>query len=486
MTDDKGPKRLLESELRVWKPGNEDSDPYVVAPGDHEEHGVMSLSVSPRINADVDQGSVELVNADGYYGVNQNPITRGDKVEWWVRLEGESQLSNRWTGMVTETEYQTVAKTVSYLNLDVEDFVFSVLADRIVYRVFENELITDIITQLIDLKAPEVSTNLPNIDDRTSIVANGLNLLEVIESLALRAGCVLYSRGDTLVMEDVETLTPEFTITPDSKDISYPGKTRTNPDDLVNVVRVDGGNGNALDDAQETQDSFTTVTESSRLTYRLSPTRSRADRIELYTRKTGSEESINVRIQRDDGAAPVDVSSNSKDIVNAELQYDDGRFEDGGWSVFFLDDHVFHDQNPWLIIESSGQDGQEVGVDSNGNPTFRSYYRYPIIAEEIDSESESEYRRIERSKSDESIRTFPEATETALTTLEHNNEPRKEFEVDAQSTRLQNLGIGDVVTLDFPRVGAVGDYILTERSDDYAQGNVHWTVSTTFQEVSSL
>ena len=483
---DIGPKQLLESELRVWKPGEEDGDPYVVAPGADSDHGVLSVNVSPRINADVDQGTIELANVDGYYGVDQNPVSRGDKVEWWVRLEGESNLTHRWTGMVTEVGYEASGKGVGFLSLDVEDFVFGVLSDRIIYRVFENEQITSIIDQLIDLKAPELTTNLPNITDRTSIVANGLNLLEVIESLALRADCVLYSDGDTLVMEEIEALSPQFTVSPDTDDVSYPWSVRSNPDDLVTTVRVDGGNANALDDAQETQSSFTTVTSSNRLTHRLSPSRSTADRVEVYTRKTGSEEAINVRIQRDDGGAPVDVGDQSKDIVNAEIQADDGRFADDGWTVFFLDDHVFHDQNPWLILESGGSEGQEVGVDSSGNPTFRTFYQYPIVAEETDSDAESEYRRIERSKSDESIRTFPEASEQARTTLNHNNEPRKEFTADAQSLRLQTLEIGDVVTLDFPREGAVGDYILTERTDSYSEGNVHWSVSVKLQEVASL
>lgn len=500
---DIGPKQLLESELRVWKPGEEDQEPYLTIPGDHPEHGVESVSVEPRLQGDIDQGTISLGNFDGYYGVNQNPITRGDKVEWRVALKGDGSYgvnygldfggrSVRWTGLVTETGYETVGpgdgptQGPSYLTLDTSDFVFQVLADRTVYRVFEDEPIPEIIQALVDLKAPEITTDLVNISQTASVVSNGLNLLEVVTSLAVRGDCVLWSEGDSLVMRRVDDLAPQFTISPSTNDISYPWSVTTNPDDLVNFVRVDGGDANALDDAQETQTGYYTVTDSDRLTYRLAPTRSRADRIELYTRKTGSGEGIRVRIQRDDGGAPLNPGSDSADIVSGKLESDDGRFEDDGWSVFFLDDHVFHDQDPWLIIESDGEAGQDVGVNGSNEPAFRSYYRYPIIAEQSDPQSQNKYRRIETTENDDSLRTFDSAIDKAGEVLEHNNEPRKEFEADAQSPRLQNLEIGDVVTLDFPRVGAVGDYILSSRSDSYADGNIHWNVSVTLQEVDSL
>ena len=466
--------------------------PDITTPGDHPEHGVESVSVEPRIQGDIDQGTISLANFDGYYGVNQNPITRGDKVEWRVRLEGENTLSERWTGMVTETTYDTVGpgdgpgQGPSYLELDTSDFVFQVLADRTIYRVFEDEPIPEMIRTLVDLKAPEISTDLVDIGQTASVVANGLNLLEVVTSLAVRGDCVLWSDGDTLVMRRVDDLSPQFTISPSTDDISYPWSVTTNPDDLVNFVRVDGGNANALDDAQETQSAYYTVTNSDRLTYQLAPTRSRADRIELYTRKTGSNEGIKVRIQRDDGGAPLNPGSDSADIVSGKLESDDGRFADDGWSVFFLDDHVFHDENPWLIIESDGDVGQDVGVNDSNEPAFRSYYRYPIIAEQSDPHSQDKYRRIETTENDDSLRTFDSAIDKAGEVLEHNNEPRKEFKADAQSPRLQNLEIGDVVTLDFPRVGAVGDYILSSRTDTYGDGNVHWNVSVTLQEVDSL
>lgn len=499
-----GIQPIVSAQLRVFKPDNESDSPDFIVPGDHPEHGLLSFTVSPRARDEIDQGQVHLVNSDGRYGLGEHHITRGDRVEWYAGLDGPGYgndygmsygtgMTHRWTGMVGETEHERVARGVAELTLDVEDFVFGVLSDRIVHRVFDNEPIHDIIQTLVDLKADEIDTDLAEVDETATVVSQGLNVLEIVTSLAKRADCVLVADGTTLVMEKIEDLSPAFTIDMDSGDLQLPFSVRTNPDDLVNFVRLDGGDANSLDEAQTEQDSWELVTDEQRITQRLRPTRSRADRIEIFTRTvTGSNDRVRVRIQRDDGGSPVDIEDPTADIVNETAVFDT-KNED--WTVLFLEGHTFHDQDPWLIVEaaghpdiedSDGSDGFEAGINTDNDLTFRTFYRYPIIAEQGDTESQTEFRRIERAKQDESIRTFGGAVDEAENVIERFAQPRKEFQAGVMSERLQSLDIGTMLTLDLPEQGATGDYLLASKQDSWAENGTLFETTVTLQEAASL
>lgn len=463
-----GRPTLAEAELRVETTAGDE----FTATGDDRDGGVLEFDVEQHASDQVDQAEIVLANNDGRYGTDHR-ISRGDKIEWWARLEAESVLTRRWTGMVEEVTWQRLAPDTREVVLTADDYVFGVLTDREVYRVFIDEEIDTIVEDLISAKTPELSTDLPDIDETATVPSNGQNLLEIVESLAKRANCLMYGDGSTLRWEQIADLERAVTLSEDNLEAAIGGQYsyNENPDDLATFVRVDGGDGAREDDIQETQDDYYTVTDSDRLLVQISPTRSKLDRVELIPRQLpDSSDSISVRIQRDDGTGnPKNPDDSTADIASANLDPDDASWVDDEWSRWTLQEHIAHDEDPWLIVEASGGDGQEVAVDANDKLTYRTFYAYPVLAEQPSPTTEAEYGRIERSIKDESIRSFEQAEDEATATLEKYQYPRETFECEAASPATFDLQFGDAVRIDFPEDGAVGQYVVVDRTDVWGE-----------------
>ena len=468
-SQDLGPLRLADAELRVETTSGDE----FVAGGDDPVGGVLEVGIDQHAADKIDQADIALLNNDGRYGTDHR-ITRGDKIEWWVRLQGESALSRRWTGLVEDVRFERIGPDVREVELTADDYVFGILSDRIVYRVFIDEPIVDILDSLVESKAPELDVDLPEhtvIDETATVASNGQNVLEIAESLAKRAGCLLYGDGTTLRMEPIDELETALTLHSDNTDVAIGGQYSyvEQPDDLVTFVRVDGGDASAVDDVQEARDAWSTITETDRLAVRISPTRSKLDRVELTPRKTGSGESIVARIQRDDGGAPVDPSDRQADIARAEVEPDEPRWIDGDWTEWIFQEHVAHDQDPWLLLETTGEIGQEVAVSTEEEPAYRTHYAFPVIAESSSPSSSERYGRIERSVSDESLRTFDAVQEEVQAQLDEHDRPREEFEFEAASPATFNLEFGDAVRLQFPEDGATGLFAVVDRTDTWGE-----------------
>ena len=469
-SQDLGPLRLADAELRVETTSGQE----FVADGDDPDAGVLEVGIEQHAADKIDQADIVLLNNDGRYGT-ENRITRGDKAEWWVRLEGETELTRRWTGLVEEVSFQRIGPNTREVQLTADDYVFGILSDRVVFRSFFDEPIVDIIESLVNIKAPEITTDLPDTDvigTETDVVANGKNLLEIVTSLAKRAGALLFGDGTTLRMEPIGNLETKLVLSEDNIDAAIGGQYSyvEQPDDLVTFARVDGGDASAEDDVQEDQDGFETVTESDRKTVRIAPTRSKLDRVELIPRQLNEhDESIRVRIQRDDGGQPVDLSDPNADIASREVEPDDPRWRDEEWSEWLLQEHIAHDQDPWLIIETTGENGQEIAVAGDGTPTYRTFYSYPIIAESTATADEKRYGRVERAIEEPSIRSFEAAQDEANAVVRENNHPREEFTFEAGSPATFDLEFGDAVRLDFPEDGATGQFVVADRSDTWGE-----------------
>ncbi len=208
---------------------------------------------------------------------------------------------------------------------------------RVYFNAFEGRQISGssdaILETVLDDKAPEIGqSQIEAVSETTDFFADGTEVFTIVEELAVQGDAILANDGEDLVFKRISDIPIEFELARgtggDISDYEVGGS----DDELANWVRVDGGTGTAIGDEQTTQDSYTTVTESSRLTHQLSTRKSEIDRLELWTRTTGSGEDVTVRLQKDDGGAPIAPDDRQSDIARRTL---DSLFvSDDGYTTF--------------------------------------------------------------------------------------------------------------------------------------------------------
>lgn len=217
------------------------------------------------------------------------------------------------------------------------------------------------------------------------------------------------------------------------------------------------------------------------------PTRkSEIDRVEVWTRTTGSEEDMIVRVQgpNSDNTGPVEPTDTKSDVARRTLSHE--FLSPDGFTMFILPDHTLPPRsNAWLIIETEGSSGQEVGVDSTtGDLTHRFHYPYPINVRVTDGDSQDEYRRRDYHIDDDDIPTFAGARDRGQAFRQRHAEPDIFLGMDARSQRFHDLRTGDVVKLDLPDVSVHGNHVVTERDVTYEENRLQTDV--TLRDVASL
>lgn len=482
---------IKDARLEVRKPGSETTDFKIPV------EDIQGVDHSMRIGKRKDSGNIALSNDEGQYS-DENEITSGDELRFWVTMAdyivewGERSWGDgawggerdRWTAMVRDREFEYISPGISNLKITCEDFVFSVASKRTVFNSYEDTQISgtsdSLLESLIDNNAAEIGKDrIDEISATTSMTIDGTKLHDVFNEIADRADAVMSQRRNDLIFKEVSSITPKFDLL--GTEIGRLS-TRETDTGLVNEVRVDGGESHSVDDEQPTQDTYTTVTSDNRATFQVSTRKSAISRIEIWTRSTGSEESVTVRIQKDDGGAPVDVTDTSSDIDS--VTYDHRFVSNDDFTTFILNEHTLPEPNPWIIVETDGSEGQDIGTDSSGNVAYRSYYSFDITVREVSRSSINKYRRREGRINADAVSSVKEANDIAHARLDHDSVPEHTVQAEADSSRVHQLVPADVVTLDFPREKAVGDYIVTERSDTYDGSLLETTI--TLQEVSSL
>lgn len=494
-----------DAEIRGYEPANSGSTPdYTIAQSD-----IQSFDHDARIQDLIDQAEITIRNDDaGYTGT----ISSGDRIEWVPSFSGDlsgrdgrlartrlgrgrlaqtapgdgpTEASVRWTGMIRTIEHEEVDTGRQVLNITADDFVFGIMDNRYVENAFKDRQITggatDSILQIIlDDNATEIGQS--QIDSGYNTTAtltwNSVKLLEAVKELADRVNALVAQDGTDLVFKPLADVDNEFTLTPADRGLAT---VEVNDDKLRNEVRVEGGEDASVDDEQTTQSSTTTVTESSRLTHQISTTKSEVTQVEIYTQTTGSDENIIVRLQKDDSGSPVDISDDSQDIARRELA---PQFLDSdGLTTFQMPSHALPEPNPWLIIESDGSSGQDIGVDGNGTPTYKAYYPFPLASVIKNKASIDDYRRREHVYRDQTAKTREMTDQRARSVLDKVDDLKREIRFPAESKRAFQLAPGDGLKVDNADLGFQADAIVLERSETY-QANLLETEITAAAEVS--
>lgn len=397
---------------------------------------------------------------------------------------GTSQ-QRRWTGLVRKYGFDASGGQAYDLKITGEDYVYARLSFPNVHASYSDRRIShsdggilqDLLNQYPQTR-PINQSLLPDLDIRTDILRSGENLLDVVIELARRANCILAARGRALMFRPSGELQSKFEITAgDRTTISA----KSNDDNLINRWRLDGGKGSDIDDTQGTVTGYQTISGNVIAQFQIDHPKSEVAKIELWTRTIdGSEDGLRVRLQKDDNGAPEDPAEKKKDLASHFIPA--GILADDDWTTFNFGENDTPSANPWILVQSDGETGQEIGIDdATGTPSYRAYYSYPVDVQATNRDSQDRYIRRDGRIKDDSIESFRAGEDKVRSKLSRSHRPTKSATTEAWSRRLHQLRPGEIVTFDHPETETVGHYALVERSDSYEGATLR--TDCTFQKL---
>lgn len=360
-----------------------------------------------------------------------------------------------WTVGVSDRRIQRSSGQQGRIELEVEGFVEYILSNRNYTNAFTDTRIDTIIRDIVDDVAGDVlSTSTFTIEKTTDVFYQSRNAWDAIVDLANRGDALIYTRGERLYLDPIESLPTKFTLEP----TDHTGYELYETDlDLYNNIRVDSGQTEGLEEELTGQSATTTITDSTRETFQVNMRKSEIAQIEIWTAATSSGE-VSVRLQADDGGSPVDASSFENDIarrtLNAEFLSDDD------YTKFIMPAHTLPDRDPWVIVEAN-EAGNDIGVDSNGNPVYKAYYPFPLNVRVGDGPSQRKYRKRDKAYTAESLDTFKAAQDFAEGKLNHRAKPRREIQFPARSERAHRLVPGELIEVPYEQDDIEGTYAIT-------------------------
>jgi hypothetical protein len=470
------PLNILDSRVDVYHPETDLAGAmpdFTVPGGGGPDADLVAVDGGLRLSNRKDQGTILALNDDGQYSQSDGRprIHSGDRLDFFVRHEDEDQPSRRWVVMVRDVERTRGGPNSSSIELTVEDYAMSIMSKRKVYNSFDRVQIAgspeSILNTVLRNEAPAIDRSLISNADReaTSVNCDGTNLLELSQTLARRAGAHMRSEGTGLRF----AVPREYpTYAPDKRTIGGV-QNKTTDGGMVNEIRVHGGRGRAVDEEQPNQSGYTTVAPGSPIMFQVSSRKTTLDRIQLWLHKQNEDGNMNVRIQKGNEAntGPIEPDDVDSDIDSHTLNHE--FLDNDGFTPFDFGDHSLPDPDPWIIVEAEGEGdpSQELGVDADGNLTYIAEFGYPVRVRKSESDSINRYRTREGTKRRKDSPTEIEALALANEVLNHESAPENKVKFEAVEPEAHYYFPGDRLTLNYQREGAVGEFMITERSDKY-------------------
>jgi|GEM_PF-3642497 len=473
-----------ELELRIFSPGNTTTSPDVTVPYDKVRSAQFTTNAGPSR----DSGAVEIYDQEATYRDDLD-IDLNSRVELWARLVDEPSMSRRFTGLVKRSVPTVERNLRQILRLELEDWVCGILGDRTVADAFDRMPVAGSSTAIIDTivgnEAPEIDLSALSgtVNDERSAQFNDTNLLEAVKEAADLVGAAIGSDGLKLLVRYRSDFTPTLTL--GVEDVVLPVSLPVSKDDYANRVIVRGGRGARASVGQTTQNDYVLATESAFLTQELSPKYPSIPRVDVWTRTTGSDESLTVRIQPDDSGSPVAPDDRTADIGRATVP--GGELTDGGWTTF----RVGADEVPataWMIVESSQSQGQEVGYnDTSGDGTYQNdedityqlFESYPISAQATNQYEIGLRGRVDRRVQGNDIDTVAAAKDLATTLQQTAQNPTRQGDFEADSVRAHNLQPLDAIKIGVPYLDASGTHVVTRVEHEFEENLLTTEFDTT-------
>lgn len=447
--------RIDDSYIDVWHQSTPDSD----APDRTLRETLDSVEISARAQDVMDEASIEVFTA----GSEVDALRVADQIQYTAAFSGDDGSTHQiqWMGRITPVENQRDSAAAGWLSTEATDYVGSVLSERTITASYINEDVGTIIRDIVTNQGSEVdASNVPDLGVSTDAFFNGENAWDMIVNLAARADAIIRQNGEKLLVDPIDGLSFQFDLA--LSDYVLPWKTKTS-DDIKNVIRVDAGTNRKEEQAQATQTNYQRVTESQRLTQQLRARKSEVHSVDLWVEQVSADDALRLRLQAGEGGTPVAIDDSDSDIEKAEWDADNLPTT-GDWTTLFFPDHTLPDRDPWLIIEADGSEGQDIGVNDNGVPTYRSYYPHPMNFEAADTESVAEYGSREKRVDHENLETTAAARDAVNAQLARDAWPQKTVTFEADSPRAHMLEPGDRIGVERPEDNADGEFIVTEIS----------------------
>jgi hypothetical protein len=454
-------RKIAEIQLRVFKPG--DTSPTVTIPTED----IGSFQVDERISDAKDSGSLFLENSED----QATEITSGDKLKIDTRLVGEPSLTNRFTGLARSPTDEVRGGNIQRRDIDLVDFVFGVLSNRLIFESFEDVQLSgtpdSILETILRQEAPEIGrSQISAVSRTTDLFLDGRSLFDVVtEDLSALSDAFVTQDEEDIIFRPLQDVRASTILTP--SDLFAPLQIERNDDNLVNTVRVSGGTDFKQDDSQTGQSSFQTVTDSSRITQAIETRKSEIDRIEIFTSPNSNNEAMRVRVQSTRNGTAVAPGDTTSDVASATVSKSE--LTQGGFTTFRLPSHTLGPQeNPVVIVESTGPNGHQVGTDGSGGLIFRSSFSFPLLTRAIDKQSVDEFRRRDKRIQDDSLETFPAVRDKSQSVLDRRSQPEVTIQAEANSVKAHNLDPGDGVSLQGFGVSDIsGNFLVRERATSF-------------------
>lgn len=457
-------RAIVDAELEVYVPSNSGSTPDHTIPNSD----LRFVRINRRLQHSRDMGRIRVDNENGQY---TDSLDIGDRVILRTQLEGEGSLSDTWTGLVKDLEFEVTGPSGNEVSLVCDDFVFGVLAIRFATYRFDDVQISgtssSIVDKLVTENAPEIGTGqIGTVTETTDLILRRTNLLEALVDVADHVPVIFASDGEDLIFK--ERSEPDSQWTLQSTDRSAPWGSTVTDDGLANDVVVDGAHDTALDIEQTAADSFQTVTSTSRASQVVDVRKPDVAAIELDISPTGSGEAVIVRMQKNVSGSAVEEGSTSSDLARARLEASELI---DGFNRFDFPQNDLGNYDPIFLVETDGSTGQDVAFDSgSGDLAYKVHYRFPVIASADDKDSIDDYRRHEGRYRRESLASLEEAKQVAPRIVAKRHEPGRTLRFPAESTRAHNLAPADVLTVDEPDVRAEGEFFVTDVDMEFRSG----------------
>lgn len=436
-----------------------DSSPFMTAADDGADLGVVVAEKRAETVRDELQTQllVDRSRAD-------DPPRSGDELSLSFTLD--SGETRDMTAMVRDVTIDQESPDRFRIALEpAADFVFSILSFRQTFDNFEDEPVDDIIETVLERECPELATDqIGAVSQTTDLFADGSRVDDVVKTLIDRSDAFVASDGRALVVEPPGALPEPVTLSGDDHGALSVRK----PDDgVANQVRVDGATDTAVDDANESQDSFVAVDEDSRETVQVETRKAQIAAVQVRTDGDPDEGDLRVRVQKTADGSPVAIDDRTSDIV-ASTEPAAFLATGGDFTRVPLPDHTLPEPDPTVIVETNGG-SQDVGVDSTGELSYRVEFEFPLAVRERDQDSVDQHRRRQFREKKDNINTTQAARDRARADLRGRTAPRFEVSFQALSGDAFGLELLDTVTLpDAPDFVADRDLVIVERRDRYA------------------
>ena len=460
------------------KPG--DDDPFAVVGTD----ALGPINITETAQDAQDTGTIEVENSADTVG-GDTRITSGDRLELFVQLEGEPSLGRWWTAIARDVS-DTVEPAVGIKRTSIEatDFVFTVLSFRAGDGAFEGVDAGDVVDTLVGADAPEVGrSQIHTVGREVDITVSGRFIGDVIsQDLADEGDAIVSSDGTDLVFRKLSDVEVKHALR--LEDLLSPIEVERVDDDLINRVRIDGGEDHAVDDEQLTQSSTTRVTDTDRVVQKIRTRKSEVARVQLHTEPDpDGDDDLVVRLQADRDGEPVAIDDRSSDLARRSLAAE--FLSDGDFTEFQLPDHTLApEEDPFMIVES-GETGHDIGTDGNGVPTYQAEYPFPLLARAEAGSSQREYRRRDLRRRDDTLQTERAVQDAASGALRHRSEPARRVAAGANTPRAHRLRPAEVVRLvDIPVDDIGGTFAVTER--EMTLDGTLLTTDLTLQDTSTI